>query len=41
MYSKTAKTVIEFGFCDILNDQCLGKCYQTWPANITVLLCIA
>ena len=25
------KTTIRFGFCDILNNQGLGKCYQPWP----------
>ena len=25
------KTIIRFGFCDILNNQDLGKCYQPRP----------
>ena len=25
------KTTIRFGFCDILNNHGLGKCYQPWP----------
>ena len=25
------KTIIRFGFCDIRNNQGLGKCYQFWP----------
>ena len=24
------KTIIRFGFCDILNNQGLGKCYKTY-----------
>ena len=26
------KTIIRFGFCDILNNQGLGKCYQPRPS---------
>ena len=26
------KTIIRFGFCDILNNQSLGKCYQPRPS---------
>ena len=26
------KTIIRFGFCDILNSQGLGKCYQPRPS---------
>ena len=26
------KTIIRFGFCDIRNNQCLGKCYQPQPS---------
>ena len=26
------KTIIRFGFCDIRNNQVLGKCYQPQPA---------
>ena len=26
------KTIITFGFCDILNNQGLGKCYQAQPS---------
>ena len=26
------KTIIRFGFCDIRNNQGLGKCYQPQPA---------
>ena len=25
------KTIIRSSFCDILNNQSLGKCYQPWP----------
>ena len=24
------KTISRFGFCDVLNNQGLGKCYQPW-----------
>ena len=26
------KTIIRFGFCDIRNNQGLGKCYQSQPS---------
>ncbi len=26
------KTIIKFGFCDIRNNQDLGKCYQPQPS---------
>ena len=32
------KTVIRFGFCDILNSQGLGKCYQPWPSAWLIAL---
>jgi hypothetical protein len=34
LFGKTIynKTIIEFGFCDILNYQGLGKCYQPWAS---------
>ena len=25
------KKIIRFAFCDILNNEGLGKCYQPWP----------
>ena len=28
------KTIISFGFCDIRNNQGLGKCYQFWPFGL-------
>ena len=28
------KTIIRFGFCDIRNNQGLGKCYQFWPFGL-------
>ena len=32
------KTIIRFGFCDILNNQGLGKCYQPWPSARLIIL---
>ena len=32
------KTIIRFGFCDILNSQGLGKCYQPWPSTRLITL---
>ena len=32
------KTIIRFGFCDILNNQGLGKCYQPWPSASLITL---
>ena len=32
------KTIIRFGFCDILNNQGLGKCYQPWPSAWLITL---
>ena len=34
IYFKTMynKTIIRFGFCDIQNNQSLGKCYQPQPS---------
>ena len=32
------KTVIRFGFCDILNNQGLGKCYQPRPSALLIIL---
>ena len=40
IFSKTMynKTIIRFRFCDILNNQSLGKCYQPQPsARLTTL----
>ena len=32
------KTIIRFGFCDILNNQDLGKCYQPLPSAPLIIL---
>ena len=32
------KTIIRFGFCDILNNQSLGKCYQPRPSARLITL---
>ena len=32
------KTIIGFGFCDILNNQGLGKCYQPWAFASTLII---
>ena len=32
------KTIIRFGFCDILNNQGLGKCYQPRPSARLITL---
>ena len=32
------KTTIRFGFCDILNNQGLGKCYQPRPSARLITL---
>ena len=32
------KTIIRFGFCDILNSQGLGKCYQPRPSARLITL---
>ena len=34
------KTIIRFGFCDIRNNQGLGKCYQPQPITVTSTLII-
>ena len=34
------KTIIRFGFCDILNNQSLGKCYQPWPSPRLITLAL-
>ena len=36
MYNKTI--IIKFGFCDILNNQGLGNCYQPRPSAQLVTL---
>ena len=39
-YFKTMynKTIIRFGFCDIQNNQGLGRCYQPWPSELLISL---
>ena len=32
------KTIIRFGFCEIRNNQSLGKCYQPWPSARLITL---
>ena len=32
------KTIFRFGFCDILNNQGLGKCYQPRPSGWLITL---
>ena len=32
------KTIVRFGFCDILNHQLLGKCYQPRPSARLITL---
>ena len=34
------KTIIEFGFCDIRNNQSLGKCYQPRPPASADYTCL-
>ena len=34
------KTIIEFGFCDIRNNQGLGKCNQPWPRASADYTCL-
>ena len=40
IYFKTMynKTIIRFGFCDIRNNQGLGKCHQLWPSAQLITL---
>ena len=33
------KTIIRFGFCDIRNNQGLGKCYQPQPSAL-IYICL-
>jgi len=35
------KTIIRFGFCDIRNNQGLGKCYQPQPTSTLIIPDIA
>ena len=39
-YFKTMynKTIIRFSFCDIRNNQGLGRCYQPWPSDLLISL---
>ena len=34
------KTIIRFGFCDMRNNQGLGKCFQPQPITLTTTLIV-